>query len=117
MITQKRYKDPLMYLSNVTKRPEKSQTCIFQQLFEDAELTKSNTGNIEQYEESLKTYRDLKNVIDTAFDEGEAKGKVEEKKANITKALKRGKLSIAEIAEDFEVPLDFVTQIKQESGL
>ncbi len=88
-------------------------------------MIKFNTGNIGQYEESLKTYRDLKKVIDTALDEGEAKGKVEgeakgkleEKKANITKALKRGKLSIAEIAEDFEVPLDFVTQIKQESGL
>lgn len=82
-----------------------------------AEIAKFSPEEKEQYEESLKTYRDLKNVIDTAFDEGEAKGKVEEKKANIIKALKRGKLSIAEIAEDFEVPLDFVKQRKQAIGI
>ena len=45
-----------------------------------AEIAKFSPEEKEQYEESLKTYRDLKNVIDTAFDEGEAKGKVEEKK-------------------------------------
>ena len=107
----------LKHLPNLTERPKKLQERIFQRLFDAAEIAKFSPEEKEQYEESLKTYRDLKNVIDTAFDEGEAKGKVEEKKANITKALKRGKLSIAEIAEDFEVPLDFVTQIKQESGL
>ncbi|MBK6930724.1 MAG: hypothetical protein IPH12_07545 [Saprospirales bacterium] len=30
-----------------------------------------------KYEESLKYYRDLKNVVDTSFDEGKAEGKAE----------------------------------------
>jgi predicted transposase/invertase (TIGR01784 family) len=32
-----------------------------------------------KYEESLKYYRDLKNVLDTSFDEGKAEGKAEGK--------------------------------------
>jgi predicted transposase/invertase (TIGR01784 family) len=31
------------------------------------------------YENSLKYYRDLKNSIDTAFDEGKAEGRAEQK--------------------------------------
>lgn len=30
-----------------------------------------------KYEESLKYYRDLKNVVDTSFDEGKIEGKIE----------------------------------------
>ena len=67
----------------------------------------------EQYEESLKSYRDLKNVIDTSYDDG----KKDEKKEGIIKALKRGKLTIDEIVEDFNTTVDFVLQIKKEQNL
>jgi hypothetical protein len=60
-------------------------------------------------EESLKVSRDLKNVLDTAFNDG----KVEERIKNIKKALIRNRLSIEEIAEDFDTTVEFVTQIKQ----
>ena len=30
-----------------------------------------------KYEESLKNYRDLKNVVDTSFEEGKIEGKIE----------------------------------------
>ena len=53
--------------------------------------------------------------------EGEAigiqKGKIEEKIEGIVKALKRGKLTIEEIAEDFDVTIDFVLTIKTENKL
>lgn len=107
----------LKYLPSLTERPKKLQERIFQQLFEAAEIAKFSPEEKEQYEESLKSYRDLKNVIDTAFDEGEAKGKIEEKISNITKALKRGKLSIEEIAEDFNTTRDFVVQVKHDNNL
>jgi predicted transposase YdaD len=68
----------------------------------------------EQYEDSLKSYRDLKNVIDTAFEEGEEMGQTKEKTKNIVKALKRGKLTIEEIAEDFDVTIDFVIKTKND---
>lgn len=43
---------------------------IFTQAFEKAELAKFGQAELDSYENSLKIYRDLKGVIDTAFDEG-----------------------------------------------
>ncbi|MDI9356433.1 MAG: hypothetical protein QM536_05355, partial [Chitinophagaceae bacterium] len=48
---------------------------------------------------------------------GIQKGKIEEKIEGIIKALKRGKLTIEEIAEDFDVTIDFVLTIKTENKL
>jgi predicted transposase YdaD len=74
---------------------------------------------------SLKVYRDLKNVIDTAFDDGKAEGlaeglaegRNEEKLERITLMLKKGKLSVEEIADIFEVTMQFVAEIKAELNL
>ncbi|MDZ7881044.1 MAG: PD-(D/E)XK nuclease family transposase [Saprospiraceae bacterium] len=70
----------LKNLPNLQKRPHQLQETIFDRLFETAEIAKFSSQEKEQYEDSLKTYRDLKNVIDTAFDEGESKGKIEVRK-------------------------------------
>ena len=43
---------------------------VFNQAFEKAELAKFGQAERENYENSLKIYRALKGVIDTAFDEG-----------------------------------------------
>ncbi|MDZ7881046.1 MAG: Rpn family recombination-promoting nuclease/putative transposase [Saprospiraceae bacterium] len=108
-------------LPNLQKRPHQLQETIFDRLFETAEIAKFSSQEKEQYEDSLKTYRDLKNVIDTAFDEGESKGKIEgeieEKTRGISKALKRGKLTIEEIAEDFDTTVNFVLDIKERYNL
>jgi predicted transposase/invertase (TIGR01784 family) len=48
-------------------------------IFEAAEIAKFTPDEKNKYEESLKYYRDLKNVVDTSFDEGKAEGKVEGK--------------------------------------
>lgn len=103
----------LKYLPSLTERPKKLQERVFQRLFEAAEIAKFTPEEKEQYEESLKSYRDLKNVIDTAFDEGKLKGKM----SGIIKSIKRGKLSLEEIAEDFDVSIDFVKQIKRDNKL
>jgi predicted transposase/invertase (TIGR01784 family) len=47
---------------------------VFETAFEKAELAKFSPAEIDKYETSLKIYRDLKNVIDSARDEGIAKG-------------------------------------------
>jgi exonuclease VII small subunit len=52
-------------------------------------------------------------VIDTAFDEGGMKEKIE----RIIRTIQSGKLSIDEIVEDFEVSVDFVLKIKKENNL
>jgi predicted transposase/invertase (TIGR01784 family) len=111
----------LKNLATLTNRPSKLQEKIFQRLFETAEIAKFSPEEKEQYEESLKSYRDLKNVIDTSFDEGKTEGKIEgkieEKIEGIVSALKRGKLTIEEIAEDFKTSVDFVLKVKKDHNL
>jgi len=50
---------------------------VFNQAFEKAEIAKFSQVESANYENSLKIYRDLKGVIDTAFDEGKIEGKLE----------------------------------------
>jgi predicted transposase/invertase (TIGR01784 family) len=45
---------------------------VFSQAFEKAELAKFGQAELANYENSLKIYRDLKGVIDTAFSEGKS---------------------------------------------
>jgi len=90
---------------------------VFGKLFEAAEIAKFTPEEQAGYEASLKYYRDLKNVIDTAVAEGESKGRLEGKIEGISKSLRRGKLTVEEIAEDFEVTIEFVLQIKLQQGL
>jgi predicted transposase YdaD len=49
--------------------------------------------------------------------EGREEGKIEEKIEGIVSALKRGKLTIEEIAEDFKTTVELVLKIKKESNL
>jgi len=64
----------LPYLQN---RPPALQERVFQKLFEADEIAKFTPDDRVKYEESLKYYRDLKNVVDTSFEEGKAEGKAE----------------------------------------
>ena len=61
---------------------------------EVAEIAKFTPVELKEYEDSLKTYRDLKNSIDTA----EEKGRVEEKIA-IARNLKSMGMSISDISK------------------
>lgn len=74
----------LPYLQN---RPQALQDRVFQKLFEAAEIAKFTSDEKSKYEESLKYYRDLKNVVDTSFDEGKAEGK-EERNIEIARQMK-----------------------------
>jgi len=60
----------LRHLPNLQNRPAFLQERVFQKLFETAEIAKFTPTEREQYEDSLKYYRDLKNVTDTAKLEG-----------------------------------------------
>jgi PD-(D/E)XK nuclease family transposase len=97
--------------------PNKLQEKIFERLFETAEIAKFSPEEKEEYEESLKSYRDLKNVIDTSYDDGKKDGEIEEKVKGIIKALNRGKLTTEEIAEDFSTTIEFVLKVKKEQNL
>ena len=61
---------------------------------EVAEIAKFTPVELKEYEDSLKTYRDLKNSLDTAEEKGRVKGRVEgrenEKIATIQRLLASG---------------------------
>ena len=69
----------IKHLENFQNIPEIFKDEIFVKAFEKAEIAKYTERERIEYEESLKVYRDLKGVIDTAFDEGKIEGKVEGK--------------------------------------
>jgi predicted transposase/invertase (TIGR01784 family) len=81
----------IQHLEDFQSIPVIFQDSIFVQAFEKAELAKYGSVDLDSYENSLKIYRDLKGVIDTAFDDGKLEGVVEgriEEKKEIAKTLK-----------------------------
>lgn len=56
-------------LHKLDRVPEKLKEEIFLRLFETAEIAKFSQQEYQEYEDSLKYYRDLKNSLDTAREE------------------------------------------------
>ena len=67
----------LQNLHKLDRVPEKLKENIFLQLFETAEISKFSQQEYQEYENSLKYYRDIKNSLDTAKEEGKIEGKIE----------------------------------------
>ena len=69
-------------LNKLDRIPDKLREQIFDKLFETAEIAKFTPDQIRSYEDSLKYYRDLKNFLDTAKEEGKIEVALEMLKAN-----------------------------------
>lgn len=61
-------------LNRLDRVPDKLREQIFEKLFETAEIAKFTPEQVRSYEDSLKYYRDLKNSLDTAREEGLIEG-------------------------------------------
>lgn len=72
----------LKNLVNLLNRPAELQDRVFHKLFETAEVARFSPTQRAEYEESLKIYRDLTNVVDTAHEKGVIEG--------LEKGLKKG---------------------------
>ena len=68
------------------KRPAALQERIFTRLFEQAEIARYTPEERQDYEDSLKVYRDMKNVLDTA----ELKGLKKGLKKGLEKGIEQG---------------------------
>lgn len=70
-------------LSRLMDRPAALQERVFTRLFESAEIAKFSKEQYEEYEDSLKVYRDWMNTINTAVmksrAEGREEGRIEER--------------------------------------
>jgi len=112
----------LKNLNKLTSRPKKLQEKVFSQLFEQAEIAHFNPQEHQQYEESLKHYRDIKNTLDTAYGEGKKdgkmegiiegkiEGKMEEKKQSALKMYRAG-IEIQTISQVTELSIEAINDI------
>lgn len=66
----------LSYLNKLERVPNELRESIFERLLEVAEIAKFSKEEADAYENSLKSYRDLKNSLDTAYEEGMEKGEI-----------------------------------------
>ena len=62
----------IKHLEDFQSIPEIFKDEVFIQAFEKAEIAKYSQDELYDYEQSLKIYRDLKGVIDSAFEDGKA---------------------------------------------
>ncbi len=101
----------LRNLNRLDRIPDKLKEQIFEKLFETAEIAKFTPDQVRSYEDSLKYYRDLKNSLDTARDEGVIEG-IEKGIEKVAKnALKIGK-TISEIIELTGLTKDQIEKLK-----
>lgn len=80
----------LRNLSSLLDRPAALQERVFAKLFRAAEIARFTPVQRSEYEESLKVYRDLNNVIDTAKWQGRAEGHAEGLEEGLAKGRAEG---------------------------
>ena len=77
----------IKHLGSFQSIPKIFKDEIFAKAFKKAEIANYTDQERTEYEHSLKIYRGLKNVIDTAYDDGLKKGRVKER-AELAKVMK-----------------------------
>ena len=111
------------HLSKLQDRPKKLQERVFKRLFEQAETAKFTPEEKEAYEESLKYYRDIKNVVDTSREEGRIEGieqgieqekrKAHEKEEQTIIKMYQAKIVKSEIASFLDILVSRVEEVIQ----
>lgn len=86
----------IKHLEDFQNIPSIFKDDVFKKAFEKAEIAKMDETDLSRYQNSLKIYRDLKGVIDTAFDEGKLEGFME------------GKLTVAKALKAQGIPVDVI---------
>ncbi len=97
-------------LENFQNIPDIFKDEIFTEAFDHAEIARYSPEERINYEESLKVYRDLKGVIDTAFDEGRMEG---ERRGEIKGEIKgkiEGKIEVAKALKESGVPHHIISK-------
>ena len=96
----------LRNLSCLMERPKALQERVFTKLFEAAEIAKFTKTEYDNYEESLKVYRDWKNMIVT-----EKKISREEERKEIAKEMKADNEPIAKIMKYTKLSEEEINQL------
>ena len=88
----------IKHLEDFQSNPSIFNDEVFSKAFEKAEIAKFGAVELDNYENSLKYYRDLKGVIDTAYGEGKLEGKLE------------GQLVIAKSLKSLGIEIDIIAK-------
>ena len=80
----------LKNLSRLDRQPKHLQSKVFNRLFAEAEMAKFTKQELKEYEDRLKAYRDIKNSLDTAKEEGRMEGREEGLAEGMAKGLAEG---------------------------
>ncbi len=100
----------LKNLNNFESIPGILNETVFTKAFKIAELANYDQEQLDRYEESLKVYRDVKGVVDSALENGEKSG--EKKKAiEIAKRLKAMGLDIETISKGTGLSKEEIEQL------
>ena len=102
-------------LSRLMKRPAALQERIFTRLFEQAEIAKYTPEERQDYEDSLKVYRDMKNVLDTAelrgLEKGRKEGRREGRKEGIEQGTFEERRKNAKAMKALGLPLETIVKV------
>jgi len=117
-----RFEKWLFVLKNLHKLdrvPSELKENIFLKLFKTAEIAKFSREEYQDYEDSLKYYRDIKNSLDTAREEGEKKGLIEgtlkgkiEGKIEVAKSMLQKGMNISLVQEITGLPEKEIEKLK-----
>jgi predicted transposase/invertase (TIGR01784 family) len=106
-------------LQRFQNRPAALEERIFDKVFKTAEIAKFNKKERGAYEDSLKQYRDIKNVVDTAKEEGKEIGKEigkQERSIEIARNFLTSGLSIEIVAKNTNLSIEKVQEIADSLG-
>ncbi len=105
----------LRNLNKLDRIPDKLREQIFEQLFETAEIARFTPDQIRSYEDSLKYYRDLKNSLDTAREEGLQEGMEKGMEKGLVKVainMLRNGLALADVEKMTGLPALKIQEIR-----
>ena len=100
----------LRNLSRLDSQPQHLRNKVFDRLFKEAKIAQFTKAELREYEDSLKAYRDIKNSLNTAKEEGRAEGRAEGLAEVAKKMLSMG-MSPNDIAEATGLALDEISAL------
>ena len=83
--------EAIKHLGDLDERPAELREAIFNRLFEQAEIAKYTPVERQDYEESLKNFRDWYSCLITAVRKGRAEGRAEGRKEGRAEGRKEGR--------------------------
>jgi predicted transposase/invertase (TIGR01784 family) len=93
--------------------PDKFSTPEFKRLFILAKIGNFTAKEYEQYLQSMKDMSDYYNIIDTAAEEAEKRGKMCEKMRTARKLLAMG-MPLEQVSEATEMPIDEISALEEQ---